>query len=156
MIDASDGNKEEKNRLKEYEEVYFDYMQEEDRGGIQGGKQAKGDDLPPGVIKLVKVLIAKKRKDIGRRQAFRTPREQRRNFQDAAGRGHAVPFRRHACGRDIKPARRPFAYERGTASGNTTWVGRRRKLGKNFETPVFNGMKEAEVKDYNEADRRNG
>ena len=37
-------------------------------------KLQKGDELPPGVIKLVKVYVAMKRKLLGRRQDGRTPR----------------------------------------------------------------------------------
>ena len=43
-------------------------------------KLTKGDELPPGVIKMVKVYIAIKRKLSGRRQDGRSPRQQGRRL----------------------------------------------------------------------------
>ena len=61
-------------------------------------KLQKGDELPPGVIKLVKVYIAMKRKLSRGRQDGRPARQQGRDRPHSAGRGHAVPGRRHAGG----------------------------------------------------------
>ena len=59
-------------------------------------KLRKGDELPPGVIKLVKVLHRHEAQAVGGRQDGRPPREQGRHRPDRSGRGHAVPSRRHA------------------------------------------------------------
>ena len=50
----------------------------------------KGDELPPGVIKMVKVYIAMRRKLAGRRQDGRSSRQQGRRQPDSSGRGHAL------------------------------------------------------------------
>ena len=54
-------------------------------------KLQKGDELPPGVIKLVKVYVAMKRKLSRGRQDGRPARQQGRHRAHSAGRGHAVP-----------------------------------------------------------------
>ena len=50
--------------------------------------------------------------DLRGRQARRTPRQQGRRLEDPAGRGHAVPRRRHAGRHHLEPARRPEPDER--------------------------------------------
>ena len=57
----------------------------------------KGDDLPPGVIKMVKVYVAIKRKlKVGDKSGW-SPRETRALFSGVACGGHALSRRRYAC-----------------------------------------------------------
>ena len=58
-------NKDEKARLVEFEEIYCDYMRNKLEEEYRQLKNNKGDDLPPGVIKIVKVLIAKRKISVG-------------------------------------------------------------------------------------------
>ncbi len=89
-------------------------------------KLRKGDELPPGVIKLVKVYIAMKRKlSVGDKMAGRhgnkgviariVPEED-------------MPFLagRHAGGDRAQPARRSLAHERRPDSGDASRVGGQR------------------------------
>ena len=87
-------------------------------------KLQKGDELPPGVIKLVKVYVAMKRKlSVGDKMAGRHGNKGV-IARILAGRRHAVSARWHA-GRDrSQSARRSFPYERRTDSGNAPRLGR--------------------------------
>jgi DNA-directed RNA polymerase subunit beta len=87
--------------------AFFDRMLEE-----RVGRLRRGDDLPPGVIKMVKVYVAVKRKLSGRGQDGRPPRQQGRGLPGAARGGHAVPARRHARRDRAEPARRAVPDER--------------------------------------------
>ncbi len=71
------------------------------------------DELSPGVVQLVKVYLAEKRKiSVGDKNG-RTPRQQGHHRAHRAGGGHAVPSGWHA-GRDrAQSARRPEPHERG-------------------------------------------
>ena len=86
-------------------------------------KLQRGDELPPGVMKVVKVFVAVKRKlQPGDKMAGRhgnkgviskiTPVED-----------HAVPRRRHACRHRVEPAGRAIAHERRSDSGNALGLG---------------------------------
>ena len=83
----------------------------------------KGDELPPGVIKLVKVYVAMKRKlSVGDKMAGRhgnkgviakiLPEED-------------MPYlaRRHSGGNRVEPSGRAVPYERGSDSGNPPGLG---------------------------------
>ena len=86
-------------------------------------KLQKGDELPPGVIKLVKVYVAMKRKLSRGRQDGRPARQQGRDRAHSSRGRYAVSARRHA-GRDRpQSARRSFAYERGPDSGDASGLG---------------------------------
>ena len=56
----------------------------------------KGDELLPGVNRLIRVSVAAEAQDLGRRQDGRPPRQQGCRGQDPAAGGHAVPAGRHA------------------------------------------------------------
>ena len=58
-------------------------------------KLQRGDELPPGVMKMVKVFVAVKRKLQPGRQDGRPSRQQGRDLQDPADRGHAPPGGRY-------------------------------------------------------------
>ncbi len=83
-------------------------------------KLRKGDELPPGVIKMVKVYIAMKRK----RWPRKSWRGHRRHRTDRARRGHALPPRRHPRRDRAQSARRSLPYERGSDSRNPPRLGR--------------------------------
>jgi DNA-directed RNA polymerase subunit beta len=144
-IDSSDAGKEEKNRLKESEQAYFDYMQEKIEADFREKKQVKGDDLPPGVIKLTKVLIAKKRKisvgdKISGRHGNKGVISRILPVED-------MPYLSDGTPVDVvlNPLGVPSRMNVGQLmETNLGFAGR--KLGKYYETPVFNGMKEAELK----------
>ena len=59
-------------------------------------KVRRGDDLPPGVMKMVKVFVRGEAQAAAGRQDGRPPRQQGRHLQGGPGRGHAVPGGRHA------------------------------------------------------------
>ena len=67
-------------------------------------KLTSGDELPPGVQKMVKVYLAVKRRLQPGRQDGGPARQQGRDLQDRAGGGHAAHGRRHADGRRAEPA----------------------------------------------------
>ena len=56
-------------------------------------KVRRGDDLPPGVMKMVKVFIAREAEAAAGRQDGRSSREQRCDFQGCPDGRHAVPGR---------------------------------------------------------------
>ena len=89
----------------------------------------EGDELPPGVNRLVRVYVAQKRKITSWRQAGRPPRQQGRHRQDPARRGHAVPRGRDAGRRRAQPAGRPGPHERRAGHGDPPRVGRQDRLG---------------------------
>jgi DNA-directed RNA polymerase subunit beta len=72
-------------------------------------KLTQGDELPPGVLKMVQGLPGREAPPAARRQDGRPPRQQGRDLQDRPGRGHAVHGRRHA----------------GATSCSTRWACRR-------------------------------
>ena len=95
-------------------------------------KMSKGDELAPGVIKMVKVYIAMKRKlSVGDKMAGRhgnkgviariLPR-----------RRHAVPAGRNACGDCLESAGCAFAYERRSDPGGRISAGRRMSLARRW------------------------
>ena len=89
-------------------------------------KLRQGDELAPGVIKMVKVFIAMKRKlSVGDKMAGRHGNKGV-IARILAGRRHALPAGRNA-GRDrSQSARRAFAHERRSDSRNAPWLGRAR------------------------------
>jgi DNA-directed RNA polymerase subunit beta len=144
-IEGSGASKDEKNKQKEQAEVYFDYMQEKIENDYREKKQVKGDDLPPGVIKLVKVLIAKKRKiSVGDKISGRhgnkgviskvLPVEDMPYLAD----GTPVDVVLNPLG---VPSRMNVGQLMETNLGFAGLL-----LNKAYETPVFNGMKENELK----------
>ena len=73
------------------------------------GRLRRGDDLPPGVIKMVKVYVAVKRKlSVGDKMAGRHGNKGVVSRIAARG-GHAVPAGRDAGGDRAEPARRAVA-----------------------------------------------
>ena len=146
-IDEMDISKDEKEKLRKQEEIYCRYMKDKADAEYKESKQHKGDDLPPGVIKLVKVLIAKKRKiSVGDKLSGRhgnkgvisriLPVEDMPYLSD----GTPVDIILNPLG---VPSRMNVGQLLETQLG---FAGR--KLGVKFQTPVFNGMKEAEVKEW--------
>ena len=77
----------------------------------QSSPRDSGDELPPGVNRLVRVIVAAEAQDHRRRQDGRPPRQQGRDRQDPADGGHALPARRHAGRHHPEPARRAVAHE---------------------------------------------
>ena len=81
------------------------------------------DELPPGVVQLVKVYIAEKRKiAVGDKMAGRHG-EQGHHCPHRPRGGYALPPRRHPGGDRPEPPGRPFPNERGPDSGNPPGVG---------------------------------
>ena len=98
-------------------------------GGLRREDRAaasKGDELPPGVFKMVKVYVAIKRKlSVGDKMAG-PPRQQGRHLADPRRRGHAVPGGRDAGRRGAEPAGRAVAHEHGADARDASRVGRTR------------------------------
>ena len=78
----------------------------------QKEKITSGDDLAPGVLKMVKVYLAREAPPPARRQDGRPPRQQGRHLDDRADRGHALRRERGTGGHLPEPARRALAHER--------------------------------------------
>ena len=66
----------------------------------------KGDELLPGVNRLIRVSRRGEAQDLGRRQDGRPSRQQGCRGQDPAPGGHAVPAGRYARGHHPQPAGR--------------------------------------------------
>ena len=89
-------------------------------------KLQRGDELPPGVMKMVKVFVAVKRKiQPGDKMAGRHGNKGVVS-QDRADRGHAVPRRRHAGRHRAQPARRAEPHERRPDPRDPSRLGLRR------------------------------
>ena len=89
----------------------------------------RGDELPTGVLEMVKVYVATKRDPLRRRQDGRPPRQQGCDRQDRARRGHALPRGRHAGRHHAQPAGRAVADERGADPRDPPGLGRARLQG---------------------------
>ncbi|MEI7543045.1 MAG: DNA-directed RNA polymerase subunit beta [bacterium] len=143
-IDSMDASKDEKNKMKEQEAVYFGYMQEKVENDYREKKQVKGDDLPPGVIKLVKVLIAKKRKiSVGDKISGR---HGNKGVISKVLPVEDMPYLADGTPVDVvlNPLGVPSRMNVGQLmETNLGFAGR--ILNKAYETPVFNGMKEHEL-----------
>jgi DNA-directed RNA polymerase subunit beta len=88
-----------------------------------------GDDLPPGVLKMVKVFVAVKRKlQPGDKMAGRHGNKGVISKHRSGGR-HAAPGRWYAGGCRAEPAGRTFAHERRSDSWKRTLAGRPQALG---------------------------
>ena len=74
-------------------------------------KLQRGDELPPGVMKMVKVFVAVKRKIQPGDKMAGPPRQQGRRLQDRAAGRYAVPRRRHAGRHRAEPAWRAEPHE---------------------------------------------
>ncbi len=105
-----------------------------------------GDELKPGVNKLVRVYIVQKRKSFRRGQNGGTAWKQRGHFQIAAGRGYAVFAGWHTCRYHVEPIGVPsrmnigqvFEFHLGMAA---------KRLGIHVASPVFDGANEQDVWD---------
>ncbi len=144
-IDAMDISKDEKNKLKEFEQVHLDYAIEKIEEDYREKKTVKGDDLPPGVIKLTKVLIAKKRKiSVGDKLSGR---HGNKGVISKILPVEDMPYLSDGTPVDVvlNPLGVPSRMNVGQLlETNLGFAGR--TLNQSFDTPVFNGMKEAEVK----------
>ncbi len=90
-------------------------------------KKAKitaGDDLAPGVLKMVKVYLAVKRRVQPGDKMAGTTRQQGRDFLHRARGRHAVHGRRYAGGHRVEPTGRTVAHEHRSDSGNPPRLGR--------------------------------
>lgn len=140
-------SKEEKERQKEFEQIYVNYMEEKLEAEYREMKNHRGDDLPPGVIKIVKVLIAKKRKvSVGDKLSGR---HGNKGVISKVNPVEDMPYLADGTPVDIvlNPLGVPSRMNVGQLlETNLGLAGR--KLGLKFMTPVFNGMTESEVKEW--------
>jgi hypothetical protein len=83
----------------------------------------RGEELPTGVLEMVKVYVATKRQPVGRRQGGRPPRKQGRHRADPARGGHAVPRGRDAGGHRAQSAGRAQPHERRPDPGGPPGLG---------------------------------
>jgi len=147
-IDADKNlSKEEKERMKEFEQIYVNYMEDKLESEYREMKNHRGDDLPPGVIKIVKVLIAKKRKvSVGDKLSGR---HGNKGVISKVNPVEDMPYLSDGTPVDIvlNPLGVPSRMNVGQLlETNLGLAGR--KLGLKFMTPVFNGMTEPEVKEW--------
>ena len=97
--------------------------------GIRVFSRDDDDELAPGVNELVRVYVAQKRKISGRRQAGGAARQQGRDRQDPARRGHAVPARRHPGRHHPEHPRCAATDEHRPGPGDPPRVDRQDRLG---------------------------
>jgi len=146
-IEDSDKNVEEKRKTSDAIEAYFDFKHQELDDEYKAATHVKGDDLPPGVIKVVKVLIAKKRKvSVGDKLSGR---HGNKGVISKVLPAEDMPYLADGTPVDIvlNPLGVPSRMNVGQLLEAN--LGRAaKKLGVKFMTPVFNGMKEAEVKEW--------
>ncbi|HDQ26759.1 MAG TPA: DNA-directed RNA polymerase subunit beta [bacterium] len=146
-IDEGPGSKDEKERLKNYEEIYVAFTRERIESEFRAKKQNKGDDLPPGVIKLVKVLISKKRKiSVGDKLSGR---HGNKGVISRVLPPEDMPYL--ADGTPVDVVLNPLGVPSRMNVGQLLEIQlglAAKKEGKHFMTPVFNGMKEEEVKEW--------
>jgi hypothetical protein len=83
---------------------------------------SQGDELAPGVIKMVKVYVAVKRK-LAWATRWRAATATRASFQDPSRGGHALLQRRNPGRYCLKPPGRTFQNERGPGSGSPPGMG---------------------------------
>ncbi len=89
-------------------------------------KVQRGDEMPPGVMKMVKVFVAVKRKmQPGDKMAGRHGNKGVVS-QDRSGRGHAVPRGRHPCRHRAQSVGRAVAHECRPDPGDASGLGLRR------------------------------
>jgi DNA-directed RNA polymerase subunit beta len=119
-------------------------------------KLSKGDELPPGVIKMVKVYIAIKRKLQPGDKMAGSPRQQGRGQPDPPRGGHALPRGRDAGRRLPQPPRRAEPHERGAdPRDHLGWAGL--LLGKQIEELVREyGVRGADLRGHLEKIFPNG
>ena len=110
-----------------------------------------GDELLPGVNKLIRVSVAAEAQDLRRRQDGRSPRQQGRRGQDPAPGGHALPARRHAGRHHPQPARRAHPHEHRPDPRDAPGLGaprEERRYGRPImaATAVFDGATEDQIR----------
>ena len=82
-----------------------------------------GDDLSPGVNRLVRVYVAKKRKIAEGDKLAGRHGNKGRHLQDRARRGHALPGGRHSGRHHPQPAGRAFPNEHRPGHGDPSGLG---------------------------------
>ncbi len=141
-------SKKTNNLVKKLYENYFEALREvEEEYKKEKLKIQSGDELPPGIVQLAKVYVAKKRKlQVGDKMAGRhgnkgvvakiVPAEDMPYLED----GTPVDIVLNPLG---VPSRMNLGQLYETALG---WVGKR--LGVKFATPIFDGAKVEDVNNY--------
>ncbi len=146
-IESKDISKEEKEKLVLLEKAYYEFKKQNIEDELRNLKNSKDDDLPPGVNKIVKVLIAKKRKvSVGDKLSGRhgnkgvvsriLPVEDMPYLAD----GTPVDIILNPLG---VPSRMNVGQLLETQLGYAA-----KNLKVKFMTPVFNGIKEQEIKEW--------
>ena len=102
--------------------------------GVRVFAREDGDELPPGRQPARPRLRRPEAQDHRRRQAGRPPRQQGRHLQDPAGRGHAVPRRRHPGRHRPQPARRARPHEHRPGPRDAPRAGPPRPAGRSRAT----------------------
>ncbi|MCM8832460.1 MAG: DNA-directed RNA polymerase subunit beta [Candidatus Omnitrophica bacterium] len=146
-INEKNISKEEKDKLILLEKAYYEYRKSNIEEEFKNSKNIKNNDLPPGVNKIVKVLIAKKRKiSVGDKLSGRhgnkgvvsriLPVEDMPYLAD----GTPVDIILNPLG---VPSRMNVGQLLETQLGYAA-----KNLKVKFMTPVFNGIKENEIKEW--------
>ena len=108
----------------------------------------RGDELLPGVNRLIRVSVAARSARSGRRQDGRPPRQQGRRRQDPAAGGHALPAGRDAGRHHPQPARRAEPHEHRPDPGDPPRLGAQERGVQEGRSPrqgataVFDGANE--------------
>ncbi|HDT14738.1 MAG TPA: DNA-directed RNA polymerase subunit beta, partial [Firmicutes bacterium] len=134
-------------KRKIFEEIEYGFMRDKIDAEYNEIKQNKGDDLPPGVIKVVKVLIAKKRKiSVGDKLSGR---HGNKGVISRVLPGEDMPYL--ADGTPVDVILNPLGVPSRMNVGQlleTNLGFAAKKMGKSFETHVFDGVTEDQIKEY--------
>ncbi len=146
-IENKDISKEEKEKLILLEKAYYEFTKQKIEDEFRNLKNFKNDDLPPGVNKIVKVLVAKKRKvSVGDKLSGR---HGNKGVVSRILRVEDMPFLADGTPVDIilnplgVPSRMNVGQLLETQLGYAA-----KNLKVKFMTPVFNGIKEQEIKEW--------
>lgn len=117
--DAADAIERAQKQIQAHEKEF------EARFADKRGKITQGDDLAPGVLKMVKGVPGREAPHPAGRQDGRPPWQQGCGLQRGARGRHAVHGHRRVGRHRVEPARRAVAYEHRPDSGSASGLGRK-------------------------------
>jgi DNA-directed RNA polymerase subunit beta len=146
-IENKNISKEEKQDLIAFENVFYEFKKQQIEIEFKNLKQNKSDDLPPGVNKIVKVSIAKKRKvSVGDKLSGR---HGNKGVVSKILPVEDMPYLADGTSVDVvlNPLGVPSRMNVGQLLEAELGIAAR-KLNLKFMTPVFDGIRETEIKEW--------
>ena len=146
-IENKNISKEEKQNLIAFENVFYEFKKQQIEIEFKNLKQNKNDELPPGVNKIVKVSIAKKRKvSVGDKLSGR---HGNKGVVSKILPVEDMPYLADGTPVDVvlNPLGVPSRMNVGQLLEAELGIAAR-KLNLKFMTPVFDGIRETEIKEW--------